>query len=77
MNMVVRPASEPCPDPRRLVGRVIVYDDVDVEIGRHLAPDLLEEVEKLGRSMPLGAFADDEARGDVERCKHDIAPRRT
>lgn len=83
MDMVVRPASEPCPDQRSLMGRVIVHDDVDVQVERHLRIDLLEEVEKLGGAMPLVAFADDKARGDIERREErggamaDIAVRAT
>lgn len=56
--MVVGLAGEPCSDQRGFVGRVIVHDDVDVEIGRHLRVDLLEEVEKLCGAMPLVAFTD-------------------
>ncbi len=64
--MVMWPARQPGSDQRSFVGRVIVHDDVDVEVGRHLRVDLLEEVEELGRPVPLVAFADDEARGDIE-----------
>jgi hypothetical protein len=40
---------------------------MDIEVPRHPRVDLLEEVEKLGRTMALVAFADDKTRGDVER----------
>lgn len=69
VDVVVRPAGEPCSNQRCLVGRVIVHDDVYVEVGRHLSVNLLEEVEKLGGAMPLVAFADDKSRGDIERCE--------
>jgi hypothetical protein len=67
VDTVVQPASEESPDRCGPVGRVILHDDVEIEIGRHLALDLLEKVEKLVRPMPLVASADDEAQGDVER----------
>lgn len=62
----MRPARQPCSYERGFVGRVIVHNDVDVEIGRKVGIDLLEEVEKLDRAMPLVAFADDEAGSDIE-----------
>jgi hypothetical protein len=62
-------AGEPRLDLGRLVGGVIVHDDVDVEPFGHASVDLLEEVQELGRPVSLVAFADDEARCDVERCE--------
>lgn len=63
----MRSTSEPCPGQHGLVGCVIIYDDMDIEVPSNPRVDLLEEVEKLGRTMALVAFAGDEARGDVER----------
>src|SRR4051812_4058909 len=51
------------------MGRVVVHDDVDVELGRNPRVDLSEKVEKLGGPVPFVAFADDEAGGDIERCE--------
>jgi hypothetical protein len=51
------------------VGGVVVHDGVDFEPFGHVSVDLLEEVQELGRPMSLVAFADDEARCDVERCE--------
>jgi len=34
-----------------------------------LSVDLFEELQKLDRPVTLVAFADDEPRGDIERCK--------
>ena len=65
--MIVRPASEPRFDPGCLVGGVVVHDDVDFEPFGHASVDLLEEVQDLDRPVSLVAFADDEARCDVER----------
>ncbi len=67
MDMVAWPAGEPCSNQCGFMCRVVVHDDVDIEVGRHLRVDLLEEVQKLGGAMPLVAFADHEAGGDVER----------
>ena len=60
MNMIVRPASEPRFDLGRLVGGIVVHDDMDIEPVRDFRIDLLEEVQELGRPMALVAFADDE-----------------
>src|SRR4051794_19432397 len=69
MHIIVRPARQPRPDYRRFMGSVVVHDDVDVEAVGDLSVDLLEEVQKFGRTVPLVAFADDKAGGDVERGK--------
>lgn len=45
--MVVRPTSQPGPGQRSLVGRVVIHDNVDIEITRHLCIYLLEEVDNL------------------------------
>ena len=57
-RVLLRPAGEPCSNQRGLVGRVIVDDDVYIEVGRHLSVNLHVEVEKLGGAMSLVAFAD-------------------
>ena len=66
MHMIVRSARQPGPDRRRFMGGVVVHDDVDVEAIGNVSVDSLEEVQKFGRAVPLVAFADDEAGGDVE-----------
>jgi hypothetical protein len=42
---------------------------VEIEILGDLSVDLFNEVQKFGGPMPLVAFADDKAGGDVERCE--------
>src|SRR3981081_2578799 len=69
MHMIVRPPRQPCPDRCRFVSRVIVHDDVDIEILGDLSVELFNEVQKFGGPMPLVAFADDKAGADVERCE--------
>ena len=69
MHMIVRPPRQPCPDCCRFVGRLIVHDDVDIEILGDLSVDLFNEVQKFGGPMPLVTFADDKPGGDVERCE--------
>lgn len=61
------PARQPSLDHRRFVRGVIVHDDMDIETVGDITVDLLEEIEKLGRSMALVAFADNGAGGDIER----------
>src|SRR5215467_14330567 len=62
----MRPAGEPRLDLGCLVGGIVVHDDMDVELVRDLSIDLFEEVQELGRPVTPVAFADDEARGDIE-----------
>ena len=62
----MRPAGEPCFDLGRLVGGVVVHDDMNSEPFRDLSIDLFEEVQELARPVTPVALADDEARGDIE-----------
>ena len=66
MDVVVRPASEPRFDLGCLMGGVVIHDYMDIEAFRNLSIDLFEEIQKLGRPVTLGAFADDEPRGNIE-----------
>src|SRR5437867_2134507 len=65
--MPSRPLGEPVADQLGLVGGIIVYDEVDVEVVRHGILDPIEETAELRRTMPRIAFADDAASGDIER----------
>src|ERR1700720_796685 len=67
--MIMRTAGEPRLDLGRLMGGIVVHDDMDVEAFGYVCVDLLEEVQELGRPMSLVALADDEARCDIERCE--------
>ena len=64
--MIMRPAGEPCLDLWGFVGGIVIHDDMDIELFRDLSIDFLEEVQELGRSVTLVAFADDEPGGDIE-----------
>jgi len=66
MPMPARPLGEPVADQFGLVSSVIVHDDVDVEIGRDDALDLVKEPAKLLSAMAAHAFADDGSGCDVE-----------
>ena len=55
MKMKARMPAEPRLNARVLVSTVIVYDEVELQIGRCLAVDLLEKSNKLLVSMPRHA----------------------
>lgn len=67
--MIVRPASKPRFDLGRLVGGVVVHDDMGSEPLRNLSVDLFEELQELDRPMALVAFANDKPGSDIERSK--------
>ena len=69
MDMIVRPAGEPCFDLWCLVGGVVIHDDMDIDPFWDLSIDLFEEVQELGRPVTLVAFADDKPRGNIESGK--------
>ena len=66
VDVIVGPPRQPRLDRGGFVGRVVVHDDMDVEVLGDAGINLLEEVEELPGSMPPVALADDEAGGDVE-----------
>lgn len=66
MDVPVRPPGQPSFDRCGFVGGVVVHDDVDVEPGRNIAVDHLEEVEELPGPVAAITLADDRAGGDVE-----------
>ena len=66
MDMIVRPAGEPRFDLGRLVGGVVVHDDMDSEPLRDLSVDLFEELQEFDCPMAFVAFANDEPRSDIE-----------
>ena len=55
--MIARPFGKPGFDRRRLVGRVIVHDQMDIEIGRHGSVDGIEEAAetRLRGGAPVAA----------------------
>src|SRR5271168_2203647 len=66
VDMIMRPAGEPRLDFGSFVGGIVIHDDMDIDPFWDLSIDLFEEVQELGRSVTLVAFADDEPRGDIE-----------
>ena len=68
---------EPGAHGRRLVGAVVVADQVDVEMLRHLGGDLDEELLELNGAVPPVQCADDRAIGGVERPNRLVVPCRT
>ena len=69
MDVVVGASSQPCLYHRRLVCGVVVHDDVDIKAIRDPRVDLFKEIQELLCPMPFVAFADDEARSDIECCE--------
>ena len=55
VHMEAGPLGKPVPDQRRLVGGVVVHDQVDVEVGGHLGLDGIEEFAELHGPVPLVA----------------------
>src|SRR2546427_8068475 len=71
--MRARPLAEPAADERRLVGGVVVEDEMDVEVPRDRVIDGAEKLAELYGAMAAMTPADDRARLDVqcreERCR--------
>src|SRR5678815_4744769 len=47
-----RVAGEPGLDRRRLVGAVVVHDEVDIQLGRNVGFDGAQELQELGATVP-------------------------
>jgi hypothetical protein len=54
----VRSFGEPVVDQLGLVCTLVVHDNMDVEIGKHVALDLIEELAELLSAVARHAFAD-------------------
>ena len=57
VEVIARPFGKPGFDGRRLVGGVIVHDQMDIEIGRHGSVDGIEEAAELGCACSSGRAA--------------------
>src|SRR5215467_14194584 len=62
-------AKEPSMHSGRFVGREVVENDMDVEIGWNCSFDPLQELEELSCAMTTMALADHLASGNVERSE--------
>lgn len=58
MHVPARALGEPVADRPGFVGCVVVHDDVNVEVGRHVALDLIQEFAELARAVASHALAD-------------------
>ena len=66
VDMPVRPLGEPCSDGWGLVGGVIVHDQMDIEIVRHIGIDLTKKRQKFLGAVSLEASSDHLAGGNIE-----------
>lgn len=66
VNVPTRPAGEPGPDLGMLVGGVVVDDEMDVRLVRHVTFDVTQEGEELLVAMAGFALSDDFAVEHVE-----------
>ena len=69
MRMSARPLRQPVADQRRLVGCVIVHDQMNVQLFWNSGFDLIEKLAELCGAMAAVALADDPAGCDVEGGK--------
>ena len=67
MDVEARMALKPAPHGGVLVGRIIVGDQMDFEMRRDIAVDLVQEPDELLMAMAPGALPQDPAGLDVER----------
>ena len=69
MHVPARALGEPIADQFGFVCAVVVHDDVNLEVGRHIALDLVEELAELAGAVAGHALADDGAGLHIERGK--------
>src|SRR5262249_23580712 len=67
MEHEARMFADPFPDLRMLVGRIVIDDDMDHRLFRHLGIDDIEEADELLMAMTLHALADDLALKAIAR----------
>ena len=66
MKSVSQPVGQPGADLRMLVGRVVVDDEMEVEVVRHVGLDVLQETQQLLATVTGFALRHDLPVGDVE-----------
>src|SRR5260370_10993762 len=69
MNVPARPLGQPVADQRRLMGCVIVHDEMNVQTVWNSGFDLIEKLAELFGAMAPVTLADDPAGCDVEGGK--------
>ncbi len=74
VNVPTRTAGEPGPDLGMLVGGVVVDDEMDVELRRHISFDVTQEGEELLVTMAGFALSDDCAVEHVEAANRVVVP---
>ena len=67
VDMPARMAGQPASHRRRLVGCVVVHDQMDVEVVGDLGFESAQEPEELAAAVTREALSDDLAGGDVQR----------
>ncbi len=77
VDMIVRPASELRFDLGRLVGGIVVYDNMDSEPLGDLSVDLFEELQKLDCPMALVALPMTNPEATLSAAKSVVVPCRT
>ena len=66
VEMIAWPGGQPALDAGVLVGGVVVNDEVDVEVRRHVGVDVFEEAQELLVAMARPSPGEDPAGGDVQ-----------
>ena len=66
VEVVAGPVGQPTLDAGVLVGGVVVNDEVDVEVRRHVGVDVFEEAQELLMAVARPALGQDPAGGDVQ-----------
>ena len=69
VDMKARPLCQPTSDLRMLVGGVVVDHQMNLEIGRHVAVDMLQKGQKLLVPVARATLGEHPTVGDVERGK--------
>ena len=74
VDVPARPLDQPIADQGRLVGGVVVPDEMDLETLGDIGLDLIEELAELDRPMTGVALSDHVAGGDVEGGNNEVVP---
>jgi hypothetical protein len=74
VNMPTRTAREPRSDLGMLVGGVVVDDEMDIQLGRHIGFDVTQEGEEFLMTMAGFALSDDRAVEHVRAANRVVVP---
>ena len=76
MHVKARPLGKPVPDCGRFVSAVVIHDDMNIEVRRHIGFDVVQKRTKFIRAMTAVQLADHAVGFNSNAANSDVVPLR-